>query len=241
MPDSFYQPGVQRSAKVQELFTRIAPRYDLINDLQSFGLHRCWKNRLIALAEPKSGERALDLCTGTGDVAFALARNGAASIGLDFNQAMLAIASARASTAPASGRGDGPAFLCGDAMRLPFADNSFAIVSVAYGLRNLADWEQGLREMFRVGAPGCRLLVLDFGKPQNALWRTIYFAYLKIVVPLFGKIFCGDSATYRYIFESLKNYPGHRGVAAKMSEMGCREVRSISLLGGVMGISVGKK
>jgi demethylmenaquinone methyltransferase/2-methoxy-6-polyprenyl-1,4-benzoquinol methylase len=239
MPNSFYQPGAQRSAKVNELFTRIAPRYDLINDLQSIGLHRRWKKKFVALAAVQPGERALDLCCGTGDVAFALAQEGAVSVGLDFNQAMIGVARARARTV--SGNGRDPQFLCGDALRLPFADNSFDVVSIAYGLRNLADWENGLTEMFRVGAPGCRLLVLDFGKPPNPIWRAIYFAYLKTLVPLFGKIFCGDAATYRYIFESLKNYPGQYGVAAKMAEISCRDVRSFNLLGGVMGISIGKK
>jgi demethylmenaquinone methyltransferase/2-methoxy-6-polyprenyl-1,4-benzoquinol methylase len=95
--------------------------------------------------------------------------------------------------------------------------------------------------MQRVTKPGGRILVLDFGKPDNALWRSLYFAYLRLFVPLFGKIFCGDSATHAYILESLMNYPAQRGVAAKMEEIGCRDVRIINLLGGVMSINYGVK
>src|SRR5207247_664965 len=100
-----------------------------------------------------------------------------------------------------------PQFLHGDAQRIPFADATFDIVTVGYGLRNLASWETGLREMLRVAKPGGRLLVLDFGKPDNAVWRAIYFGYLRCFVPVFGKMFCGNSATHAYILESLQHYP----------------------------------
>ena len=249
MANRFYVPGEQRSAKVRDLFAAIAPRYDLINDLQSFGLHRWWKRRLIQLAGVRPGEHALDLCCGTGDLAFALARQGAQVVGLDFSAAMLAVAQARfrerlrAASAlnrpqPASGN---PQFLRGDALNIPFGDASFHIVTIGYGLRNLADFEQGLREMSRVAKPGGRMLVLDFGKPAHALWRAAYFAHLKWFVPLFGKIFCGDPATYAYISESLKHYPAQEGVAAKMRELPCAHVCVVNLLGGVMSINYGEK
>jgi demethylmenaquinone methyltransferase / 2-methoxy-6-polyprenyl-1,4-benzoquinol methylase len=249
MANRFYEPGEQRSSKVRDLFAAIAPRYDLINDLQSFGLHRCWKRRSIQLADVRPGEHALDLCCGTGDLAFALARQGAQVVGLDFSGPMLAVAQARlrkrllaasASNQPQPATRN-PQFLRGDALNLPFPDASFQIVTIGYGLRNLADFQQGLREMSRVAKPGGRLLVLDFGKPDHALWRTVYFGYLKWFVPLFGKLFCGDPTTCAYILESLKHYPAQQGVAAKMRELECAHVLVVNLLGGVMSINYGEK
>jgi len=117
----------------------------------------------------------------------------------------------------------------------------FEIVTVSYGLRNLSDWERGLREMVRVARTGGRLLVLEFGKPDNAVWRALYFGYLRACVPLFGKWFCGEGQTYAYILESLQHYPAQHGVLAKMREFGCREVRLVPLLGGVMTIHHGVK
>ncbi|HUR46365.1 MAG TPA: bifunctional demethylmenaquinone methyltransferase/2-methoxy-6-polyprenyl-1,4-benzoquinol methylase UbiE [Candidatus Saccharimonadales bacterium] len=235
MSNKYYEAGQHRAERVQDLFAAVAPRYDLINDLQSFGLHRWWKRRVIRLADPQPGERALDLCCGTGDVAFALSRRGCDVIGLDFSEPMLAVARLRITQSAA------PRFLQGDAQSLPFSDNSFDLVTVSYGLRNLSDWKKGLSEMVRVARPGGRLLVLDFGKPDNLAWRRLYFFYLKWFVPIFGKIFCGDSQTHAYIMESLNHYPAQHGVAAAMNEMGCSAVKIVNLLGGVMTINYGKK
>src|SRR5438093_5237787 len=161
MANKFHEPGDQRAARVNDLFAAIAPRYDLINDLQSLGLHRYWKRRLLQLARVRPGERALDLCCGTGDIAFILAAQGAQVVGLELSGPMLAVARARlgaqssvakASSAPRSALSD-PHFLRGDAMNIPFPDDRFDIVTIAYGLRNLASFEQGLREMWRVARP----------------------------------------------------------------------------------------
>ncbi|HTD65508.1 MAG TPA: bifunctional demethylmenaquinone methyltransferase/2-methoxy-6-polyprenyl-1,4-benzoquinol methylase UbiE [Candidatus Limnocylindria bacterium] len=237
MANRFYVEGEQRGEKVNDLFARIAPRYDVINDLQSFGMHRAWKRRLVHMAQVKSDECALDVCCGTGDIAFALASAGAQVTALDFSAAMLHVAKARA-TAGAQHR---PEFQRGDAQGLPFADGLFDVVTVGYGLRNLSSWETGLREMHRVSKPGGRLLVLDFGKPDNAVWRSLYFTYLRSLVPLFGRIFCGDASTHAYILESLKHYPAQRGVAEAMRQLGCREVRIVNLFGGAMSINFGIK
>ncbi len=239
MANKFYSEGQQRAAKVNDLFDLVAPRYDLMNDLQSFGLHRLWKRRLIRLARARPSEKALDLCCGTGDIAFALARRGAQVVGLDFNRPMLAVAEKR-------GRNlrdgvVGPQFICGNALQVPFPDDSFEIVTIGYGLRNLTSCDAGLREMQRVAKPGGRLLVLDFGKPDNPLWRGIYFGYMKRFVPVLGRVFCGDAAAYAYILESLNHYPAQRGVAEKMRELRLDQVRIINLLGGVMSINYAEK
>ena len=206
MANIFFDPGGERAAKVQELFARIAPRYDLINDLQSFGLHRYWKRRVVRPHASRITRPPKQHCGGwTHHVS------------------------------------PPPCFIRGDALRIPFADNSFNIVTVGYGLRNLASWETGLREMQRVAAPGGCLIVLDFGKPDNALWRSLYFGYLKLFVPWLGRIFCGDAGAYAYILESLKHYPAQHAVAAKMRDLGLVNVQTIALLGYAMSINYAEK
>ena len=234
MSNTFYVPGEQRAAKVNDLFASIARRYDLINDLQSFGLHRRWKRRVADLAAVTPGARALDLCCGTGDLALALAARGAAVTGLDFSAPMLEVAGRRKT-------GDNPVFIQGDALQIPFPDNSFDVVTMGYGLRNLASWESGLAEMWRVAKPGGRVIILEFGKPANALWRRLYFTHLRCSVPLTGWIFCGNAQAYAYILESLKHYPAQRAVAAKMREMKFTNVRVVDFLGGAMAINYGEK
>ena len=239
MSNTFYAPGEQRTAKVNDLFARIARRYDLINDLQSFGLHRLWKRRVVGLAAVQSGNRALDLCCGTGDIAHALAQRGAETIGLDFSAQMLEVAEARLKNSKS--KIPNLKFIQGDAQQLPFPENSFDIVTVGYGLRNLTSWERGLDEMFRVAKPGARLIVLDFGKPANLIWRKIYFTHLRCSVPLIGLLFCGNASAYAYILESLKHYPAQLAVAEKMRGLKLANVRVINLLGGAMAINYGEK
>lgn len=239
MGNEFYSPGENRAAQVNRLFATIATRYDLINDVQSFGLHRWWKKQLVRMARVQSNERALDLCCGTGDIAFSLATRGAQVVGVDFSEPMLKVAQSRSGQAQAAP--DNPSFICGDAQNTSFPDASFDIVTVGYGLRNLASVDLGLREMIRVLKPGGRVLILDFGKPDNSLWRAVYFGYLRLCVPLFGLIFCGKVSAYSYILESLKHYPAQRGVEAKMRELGLVNVRVENPLAGAMGINYGEK
>ena len=248
MSNTFYAPGEQRAAKVNDLFARIARRYDFLNDLQSFGLHRLWKRRVAHLAAVQPGSRALDLCCGTGDLSFALAQRGAETTGLDFSAEMLRVAKERSRKSEVGSQHKTPhsalripQFLQGDAQQLPFPENSFDIVTMGYGLRNLTSWERGLDEMFRVAKPGARLIVLDFGKPANALWRTAYFLHLKMSVPLIGLLFCGNASAYAYILESLKHYPAQLAVAEKMRGLKLSNVRVINLLGGAMAINYGEK
>jgi demethylmenaquinone methyltransferase/2-methoxy-6-polyprenyl-1,4-benzoquinol methylase len=236
----FYVSGEQRAAKVNDLFAAIARHYDLLNDLQSFGLHRRWKRRVVELAAVKPGDRALDLCCGTGDLALALAQRGAEVTGLDFSNGMLAVAEIRRRK-NFKFQISNLKFLQGDAQQIPFPGHSFDIVTVGYGLRNLTNWETSLAEMRRVAKPGGRLIVLDFGKPPNAVWRAIYFAHLKISVPLLGWTFCGNAQAYAYILESLKHYPAQLAVAEKMRGLKLANVRAINLLGGAMAINYGEQ
>jgi demethylmenaquinone methyltransferase/2-methoxy-6-polyprenyl-1,4-benzoquinol methylase len=237
--NAFYDAGGQRAAKVNDLFATIARRYDLINDLQSFGLHRLWKRRVLQLARIKPGGRALDLCCGTGDIALALAQQGAATTGLDFSQPMLEVAAQRQRNLKS--QISNLKFIQGDAQQVPFPDGSFDVVTVGYGLRNLTSWERGLDEMHRVARPGARLIVLEFGKPANALWRALYFMHLRCSVPLVGLLFCGNASAYAYILESLKHYPAQLAVAEKMRGLKLANVCVINLLGGAMAINYGEK
>jgi demethylmenaquinone methyltransferase/2-methoxy-6-polyprenyl-1,4-benzoquinol methylase len=246
MSNPFYASGEQRAEKVHALFATIARRYDLINDVQSFGMHRRWKRRLVALANVKPGDQALDVCCGTGDIAFALAAQGAEVVGLDFTAQMLAVAQSKVQSLKSNVHSPqstvhSPQFVCGDAMKLPFADHSFAAVTVGYGLRNLASWETGLSEMIRVARLGGRIVVLDFGKPDHALWRTFYFGYLRLCVPVFGLLFAGRADAYAYILESLKHYPAQRGLEAAMNQRGLKNVRVVNLIGGAMSFNYGEK
>jgi demethylmenaquinone methyltransferase / 2-methoxy-6-polyprenyl-1,4-benzoquinol methylase len=223
----YYQQGTERANRVRLLFDRIARRYDLINDLQSFGLHRHWKRRLLKLAALRKGIRALDVCCGTGDIAEALHSQDAQVIGCDFSASMLRVAATRSQSIP---------YIQADALHLPFPTCRFDVVTISYGLRNLASFQAGLSELLRVLKPGGSLLILDFGKPSNPLWRALYFAYLRVVVPVFGLIFCGDSAAYSYILDSLHNYPAQQGVKSLLEELGCEQVEVYNFLGGIMSI-----
>ena len=242
MSNIFYAAGEQHASKVNALFAAIAQRYDLLNDLQSFGLHRRWKRRVVDLAAIQPGDRALDLCCGTGDLALALAQRGAEVTGLDFSPPMLEVAKTRGrNQASPQFSIPNPQFVEGDAQQIPFPDASFDVVTVGYGLRNLTSWENGLAEMHRVARPGARLIVLDFGKPANALWRAMYFGHLRCSVPLIGWLFCDNADAYAYILESLKHYPAQPAVAAKMRALNLVNVRVINFLGGAMAINYGEK
>ena len=239
MPNKFLSNDNQRAPKVERLFTQLAPRYDLANDLQSFGLHRLWKRRVVRLAlhGAAANARVLDLCCGTGDMTFEARRQGAAlAVGTDFAQAMLDVAQQRRNTAGAEAF-----FARGDALRLPFADASFDAVTIGYGLRNVADIEQCLREMLRVLRPSGRLVILDFGKPANRLVRALYAGYLRAVLPVMGWLFHREPQTYLYIIESLRTFPAQRGIEAMMRRAGMANVRVFNPLLGTMGINYGER
>lgn len=238
MANPYYESGAGRARKVRALFARIAGRYDLLNDLQSFGLHRRWKARVVRISGAGPGRKTLDVCCGTGDIAFSLAAVGAEVTALDFSEQMLGVARVRLVKKPPQ---IPVTFLQGDAQNLPFPDDSFDAVTVGYGLRNLAEWERGLREMHRVAKPGGRVVVLDFGKPDNAIWRALYFSYLRVFVPLLGLAAAGSASAYSYILESLANYPAQHGVDRVMRQLRMRPAEIIPILGGAMTINAATK
>lgn len=188
--------------EVKGMFARIARRYDLLNDLLSFGIHRAWKEKTIRLAGAAPGKHALDCATGTGDLAFSIAKKvepGGSVAGIDFTPEMLEIAKHRDNTGNTS-------FSVADVMKLPFEDNSFDFSTIAFGIRNVDDPRKGIDEMARCTRPGGTLAVLEFGKPQG-LMAPIYSFYSRFIIPPVGKIFSGDFDAYSYLNRTSLAFP----------------------------------
>jgi demethylmenaquinone methyltransferase / 2-methoxy-6-polyprenyl-1,4-benzoquinol methylase len=218
---------------VRAIFATIADRYDLITVVLSYGQDRRWKRRLIDLAAPQPGCRALDLATGTGDLALGLADRGARVVGLDITFRMIELANNKVtrSAAPRT-----PSFLVGDMLALPFRSRSFDIVTTGYGLRNVANLVTAIEEIARVLSPGGRVLSLDFNRPSNRLVRSVYLAYLTLAGAALGWVLHRDPDTYRYIPASIRQYPGAEAVAHLFESRGFTGVRCYPVLGGLMTI-----
>ena len=219
---------------VRRLFATIADRYDFITRLLSYGQDRRWKRRLVRLADLQPADRVLDLACGTGDILWGATKTARSGVGVDVTFRMLQLAQRRPDRSRA-------ALVTGDMLALPIRDGRFSVVTVGYGLRNVPDLDQALREIHRVLARGGRLLSLDFNRPSNAVIRAAYLAYLTIVGSLLGFALHGDPDTYRYIPESIRRYPGARGVAERMERLGFRDVRALPVLGGFMTIHTALK
>ena len=239
MQNKYLSYDAQRASRVREMFSRLAERYDLVNDVMSFGMHRRWKRQSVALAlaAGRRPARLLDLCCGTGDMAFyAEQRDPRLEIvGVDFTLPMLAVARNRKAAGPSRLR-----LTQGDALRLPFPDGTFDAITVGYGLRNIADPAAAVAEMRRVLAPGGRVVVLDFGKPENPVAAALYRGFLHTMMPAVGWIFHGDPETYLYIPASLEKFPAQRGVERLMREAGLVNVDSENRLLGTMGLNIGE-
>jgi ubiquinone/menaquinone biosynthesis methyltransferase len=219
---------------VRRLFATIAPRYDLITRILSFGLDGRWKVRLIDLADVKPGSRLLDLACGTGDLAFEGARRGASAVGLDITPGMIDRARGKPGAARLS-------WLVGDMAALPIASGAFDIVTTGYGLRNTSDLSGALADIHRVLRPGGVLCSLDFDRPERAPVRGVYLTFLTLFGSTLGFVLHGDPDTYRYIPASIRRYPGARGVSEMMRAAGFTHVRHVPVLGGLMAIHIAKK
>jgi demethylmenaquinone methyltransferase/2-methoxy-6-polyprenyl-1,4-benzoquinol methylase len=232
---AFDSPEAKRRHN-SRLFTTIAPRYDLITRVLSFGRDQHWKRRLLDLADLGSGQVALDLACGTGDLAFSAADRGARVVGLDLTPRMVELAKARPQAS-----GDRVRWVVGDMTRLPVATGTVDVVTTGYGLRNVPDLPAALGEMHRVLKPGGRLCSLDFDRPEAAVVRGVYLAYLNLAGGLLGWILHRDPETYQYIPASIRRYPGARGVAQLMRAAGFSDVRHLPVFGGFMAIHVARR
>jgi demethylmenaquinone methyltransferase/2-methoxy-6-polyprenyl-1,4-benzoquinol methylase len=228
LADAFTSPEAKRRY-VRRLFATIADRYDLITAVLSYGQDARWKARLVSSAAVRSGERALDLAAGTGDIAFAVAAEGAQTVALDLTHRMLQLAQAKSRAV---------SFITGDMTSLPFRSASFDLVTTGYGLRNVPDLNAAIDEIARVVKPGGRLLSLDFNRPQSAIVRATYLAYLTTVGSALGWILHRDPDTYRYIPESIRRYPGAGGVADRLRARGFDRVTVVPLLFGLMSLHI---
>jgi demethylmenaquinone methyltransferase/2-methoxy-6-polyprenyl-1,4-benzoquinol methylase len=215
---------------VRTLFATIADRYDLITKVLSYGQDRRWKQRLVELAAPSSGMLALDLATGTGDIAFLLQDRGVRTIGLDVTIRMIELAKAKRTVSAA------PQFIVGDMTALPFPSDSVDLVTTGYGLRNVPDLTTTLDEIYRVLHRGGQVLSLDFNRPSHPYLRSIYLLYLTLIGGMLGWLLHRDPDTYRYIPASIRTYPGAEGVAELMRARGFTTVRHYPVLGGLMAI-----
>lgn len=233
--DAAFDSPAAKAGHVRRLFATIADRYDLITRVLSYGLDGRWKRRLAALAAVQPGEPALDLASGTGDVARLLHDAGARVVGLDITHRMLQLARAKSHAAGAP-----LVWTVGDMAALPLPARRFTLVTTSYGLRNVPDLASAVNEIVRVLAPGGRLLSLDFNRPGNGAVRAVYLSYLTAVGGVLGWILHGDADTYRYIPASIRRYPGADGVAARLRQSGFADVQIVPILFGLMTIHVAR-
>ena len=227
----------EASTKVREMFTRIAPRYDLLNHVLSLQLDRIWRARVARILKPilsRPDAVVLDLCCGTGDLALALSKAGPARIvGADFAHPMLVQAHAKC--------GARITFLEADALRLPFEDGSFDLLTTAFGFRNLANYESGLREIMRVLRPGGIVAVLEFTEPPAGFWGDVYRWYFRVVLPRIGGMLSGDRAAYTYLPRSVARFFRPGQLAGLMESVGYRDVSYRVWTLGTVALHLGRR
>ena len=231
-------PEDEKARRVGDVFASVAPRYDLMNDLMSLGLHRLWKRFALELSGVREGSRVLDVASGSGDLALALARRAGPSGEVwmtDINAAMLAIGRDKLIDAGVFA----PLARC-DAEKLPFPADTFDCVSVAFGLRNMTRKGEALGEMARVARPGGRVIVLEFSRPWKPLAKA-YDAYSFSVLPALGKYVAKDEAAYRYLAESIRMHPDQESLKAMMEAAGLAKVEYFNLAAGVVALHRGFK
>jgi demethylmenaquinone methyltransferase/2-methoxy-6-polyprenyl-1,4-benzoquinol methylase len=234
-------PLDKSEARVRGMFAEIAPRYDFLNHLLSLGTDLYWRKRTVRKVPPQGEGPILDVCTGTGDLALAYrraAKNGTAVVGADFCHPMLVIGRGKA----ARKRSGGVTFVEADAQRLPFGDNVFQIVSVAFGLRNISDTDRGLAEMVRVCRPGGRIAILEFSLPRRQPFRFVYGLYFRHVLPRLGQWLARNRhGAYDYLPASVGEFPSGEVLAERMRAAGAGRVEYYPLTLGVATLYVGTK
>lgn len=233
-------PEDEKAGMVHGVFTRVASKYDIMNDLMSGGMHRVWKDAMMDWLAPRAGQKLLDVAGGTGDVAFRfLSRaQGAEATVLDMTEQMLLAGRARAD---AEAMADRLSWVVGDAMALPFAANSFDVYTISFGIRNVTRIADALREAYRVLRPGGRLMVLEFSQIPNDFGQWVYDRYSFNIIPLMGQIVANDRDSYQYLVESIRKFPDQDSFASMIRAAGFDLVSYRNLTMGVAALHSGWK
>lgn len=233
-------PEGEKAGMVHGVFTRVASRYDIMNDLMSMGIHRVWKDAMMDWLAPRPGQRLLDVAGGTGDVAFRFIRRApsATAVVCDMTESMLVAGRQRAEAEQLAGNLD---WVVGDAMALPFENNSFDVYTISFGIRNVTRIADALREAYRVLRPGGRLMVLEFSQIPNDLMQKAYDLYSFNVIPVMGQIVAGDRDSYQYLVESIRKFPDQESFAAMIRTAGFDQVRYRNLSMGIAALHSGWK
>lgn len=233
-------PETEKAGLVHGVFSSVASKYDLMNDVMSGGVHRLWKDAMMDWLAPRDGQRLLDVAGGTGDIAFRFLRRapGAIAVVTDMTEPMLIEGRKRAEAEAFSDRLD---WVTGDAMALPFDDASFDVYTISFGIRNVTRVEDALAEAFRVLKPGGRLMVLEFSQLPNAALQRAYDIYSFNVIPRMGQAIAGDRDSYQYLVESIRKFPDQETFAGMIRAAGFEQVKYRNLSMGIAALHSGWK
>ena len=237
-----YQPveADEKTSRVRDVFSRVAGKYDIMNDFMSGGVHRLWKRSFVARINPQKHHDILDVAGGTGDISFLMYKHsrGANITVSDINPEMLEVGKARAADRGLLGKLQ---WMEANAETLPFADNSFDVYTIAFGLRNVTHIDKALAEAYRVLKPGGRFFCLEFSRPAYEPLRKFYDAYSFKVIPKIGEIVAKDRDSYQYLVESIRQFPHQQGLKIRLEDAGFKKVKFENFTGGVAAIHSGIK
>ncbi|MDP3194014.1 bifunctional demethylmenaquinone methyltransferase/2-methoxy-6-polyprenyl-1,4-benzoquinol methylase UbiE [Tabrizicola sp.] len=233
-------PESEKAGLVHEVFTRVASKYDIMNDVMSVGIHRLWKDAMMDWLAPRPGQRLLDVAGGTGDVAFRFLGRAptATAVVCDMTESMLIEGRKRAEAERLHDHLD---WIVGDAMALPFSDSSFDVYTISFGIRNVTHIDKALSEAYRVLKPGGRLMVLEFSQIPNDLLQKAYDLYSYNVIPVMGQIIAGDRPSYQYLVESIRKFPDQEAFASMIRTAGFGMVKYRNLSLGIAALHSGWK
>lgn len=229
-----------KAGMVHGVFSRVASKYDIMNDLMSMGIHRVWKDAMMDWLAPRPGQKLLDVAGGTGDVAFRFLKRapGATATVCDMTESMLIEGQKRAEAEDMAER---LSWVVGDAMELPFEDNTFDVYTISFGIRNVTRIPDALREAYRVLRPGGRIMVLEFSQIPNDMLQSLYDAYSFNVIPVMGQIVANDRDSYQYLVESIRKFPTQEIFASMIREAGFEHVKYRNLTMGIAALHSGWK